>query len=74
MIPGPDRLRNLETRGRESFRQSASAMSSYSRSYEIRWAALDPNWHLRHSAYAATRKLRTPPDDLLEPMRLLMEP
>lgn len=27
-------------------------MVNYSKSYEVRWADLDPNWHLRHSAYA----------------------
>ena len=27
-------------------------MVDYRKTYEIRWADLDPNWHLRHSAYA----------------------
>jgi acyl-CoA thioester hydrolase len=27
-------------------------VADYRKQFEIRWADLDPNWHLRHSAYA----------------------
>ena len=26
-------------------------MTEYSKSYDVRWADLDPNFHMRHTAY-----------------------